>query len=154
MITKFQPENMTDYLTDIYLDWRMILKLKWKMWDESLWTELNYLRIRTSDGILWMESRTFAFHKRRRLADQLLTFQEGLCSVGLLTYLVSQRGAHSPETINVENSTLKVMCQNILYSSSSVTLPYVSSLQCVYSVPFQGSYVSVLYTKTVTRDVR
>jgi hypothetical protein len=53
---------------------------------------LMWLRIGTGGRLLWMRQRTFGFHKTQGifwLADDLLTSQEGLCSIELVrSYVV------------------------------------------------------------------
>jgi len=40
-----------DYLEDLGLDWKIILKWIFKKWDGKVWTGLLWLRMGTDDGL-------------------------------------------------------------------------------------------------------
>ena len=66
------------------VDGRIILRWIFRKWDVGVWTGSSWLRIGTGDGHLWMQQRTFGFHKLRGiswLAENRLASQEGLCSM-------------------------------------------------------------------------
>ena len=46
-----RPEER-DYLEDLGVDWRVILKWGFRTWDVGLWTGLMWIRIETSGGLL------------------------------------------------------------------------------------------------------
>ena len=58
------------------------------------WTELIWLRTGTSSRLLWTQSWTFGFRKAwviYQLAEELLTSQECLCCMHLISWLFRKR---------------------------------------------------------------
>jgi hypothetical protein len=54
---------------------------------EGAWSGTIWLRIGTGDGLFWMRWWAFEFHKMRGIswvAEDLLAFEEGLCSMELV----------------------------------------------------------------------
>jgi hypothetical protein len=75
-----EPEGKTPLVRarqrweDIRMDLR---EIRWNVWTGCIW-----LRIGTSDGLLWTRLWTFGFHKRwgiSWLAEWMLASEEGLC---------------------------------------------------------------------------
>jgi hypothetical protein len=64
-----------------------------------MWTGFIWFGMGTSGRLLWTQQWTFGFHKRRWIswvAEWLLTFQEGLCSMELvITQGVQSSCAHT-----------------------------------------------------------
>ena len=79
-----------------------IIILKWicKKFDRGARAELVWLRMGTNDSNLWMQRWTFGFHKTWEISwlfQYLLSSEEGLCSFGLVSWLVS---AYLSDTMN------------------------------------------------------
>jgi len=65
-----------------------MLKCMSQKWDGRDWAGFMWLRIRTSDRLLWSQYWTFGFHRMQgvsQLVDKLTASQKGLCSMQLVT---------------------------------------------------------------------
>jgi hypothetical protein len=87
-----KPEGGS-HLEDRGVGGKIILKRILEKWDVGERTESIWLRIGTGGGCLWMRYWIFELYKMRGIywfAEDLLDFQEGLCSVELIMFCVKR----------------------------------------------------------------
>jgi hypothetical protein len=139
----------------------MILKWILKEQNGRVWTWLIWLRIGTSEELLWAWWSICLFQKLRGIlwiGENLLASQEGLCSVGLGITSVSLKyisGYGLREMIAIRVWALKSLFSN----TTSTTLEYIQPSVKAYKAVCSGTYFpffcqpsapdSTTYTETI-----